>query len=463
MDTPFDGATTRSRSQNQEATQTFRGSVDPAPTRERDQPVADTGHGKGGQGGSASKGGPSDRGGSPSESEFTDPPSDLEGRIDESRRSGDRLESQIQEAQRQKQLAVESRIVELELQERRKELLERELRELLYEPAPRGARKRQRSGSGEQGRARGARDDAGSATGESAVGHARGSHKPPRFQNLPVFQGKSLREAQAFVAGADRRFRIDAGSQYATNQNKIDYCALAFGPGPAAKWERHERREGLGNTTWKEFKEWMMDSIIDPSNRTFDAITSYNTAKQGETQSAEDFAAYLDTLELELRIDDEELRRNNLYAKLREEVQKDILQRDDVPRTRQGMLALATRIENTHRLTDRRSDRRRGDGSVRGNRPTQTNNEEQGQGTRAPPRPRRSDRREDAPTRNPATSPNRTPPRGKPDRRGNGCHGCNSSEHRLAQCPEAVCYNCNKKGHISPDCPSLTGKGESRR
>ncbi len=213
---------------------------------------------------------------------------------------------------------------------------------------------------------------------------------------------------------------------------------------------------------WKEFKEWMMDSIIDPSNRTFDAITSYNTAKQGETQSAEDFAAYLDNLELELRIDDEELRRNNLYAKLREEVQRDILQRDDVPRTRQGMLALVTRIENTHRLTDRRSGRRRGDGSVRGNGATQTDSEEPGRGGPGPQRPRRSVRREDAPTRNPATSPNRTLPKGKPDRRGNGCHRCNSMDHRLSQCPEAVCYNCNKKEHISPDCLSLTRKGESR-
>ena len=77
----------------------------------------------------------------------------------------------------------------------------------------------------------------------------------PKFRDLVTFQGKSLREAQVFTAGADRRFRIDAGSQYPTDQNKIDYCVLAFRLGPAAKWERHERREGLGNTSWLEFKE----------------------------------------------------------------------------------------------------------------------------------------------------------------------------------------------------------------
>lgn len=68
-----------------------------------------------------------------------------------------------------------------------------------------------------------------------------------------------------------------------------------------------------------------MDSIIDPANWNFDAITSYNSARQGEGQSAEDFVAYLDTLELELRINDEKQRRDNLYAKLREEVQRDLL------------------------------------------------------------------------------------------------------------------------------------------
>lgn len=457
MDTPFKGATTRSRSQNQDATQTFRGNADPDPTRAQGQAGLDAMYNQAEHRLGVAESDYGDQGGSSSRSELTNTTSDLEEQVKEGRRSVERLERQVREARRQKQIAVESRIAELELQKKRREDLERELQELLQEPAARGPRKRQGSDDIEQDRVAGSRDDDGSTTGGSAANHARGSRKAPKFRDLPIFQGKNLREAQAFVAGADRRFRIDAGSQYTTDQSKIDYCVLAFGPAPAAKWERHERREGLGNTTWKEFKDWMMDSIIDPSNRTFDAITSYNMAKQGETQSAEDFAAYLDTLELELRIDNEELRRNNLYAKLREEVQRDILQRDDVPRTRQGMLSLATRIENTHRLTDRRPTRRRDDGHAR------TDRKEPGLGASVPMRPGGSGRLEDAPTRGPATSPNRTLPRGKADRRGNGCHGCNSTEHRLAQCPEAVCYNCNRKGHISPDCPSLAGKGESRR
>ncbi len=64
----------------------------------------------------------------------------------------------------------------------------------------------------------------------------------------------------------------------------------------------------------------MMGSIIDPSNRVFDAATSYNWDQQRDNQLAEDFATYLDTLELELRIDDDALRETTLYAKLRGEV-----------------------------------------------------------------------------------------------------------------------------------------------
>ncbi|ELR09211.1 hypothetical protein GMDG_03785 [Pseudogymnoascus destructans 20631-21] len=301
MEAPFAGATTRSRSQNQDVTQTIRG--DSPQPRERSPLASSGGYGQERDAGDSSEG-------------LTDPPSDLDEKVEEGRRAVDRLEQQVREARATKKRAVESRIAELELQELRKERLEQELQELLHGLLPGKARKQPGSAIAGGDDAEGALDGASSISGDSVADRRHRSRKAPRFRDLPIFRGKNLREAQSFVAGADRRFRIDDGLQYATDQNKIDYCVLAFGPGPAAKWERYERREGLGSTTWGKFKEWMMDSILDPSNRVFDTIMSYNAAKQGETQSAEDFAAYLDTLELELRIDEEKLRKNNLYAKL---------------------------------------------------------------------------------------------------------------------------------------------------
>jgi hypothetical protein len=49
----------------------------------------------------------------------------------------------------------------------------------------------------------------------------------------------------------------------------------------------------------------MKDSIINPANRAFNAVTSYNSARQRDGQ--EDFAAHIDTLEIELWINDDEL------------------------------------------------------------------------------------------------------------------------------------------------------------
>ena len=380
---------------------------------------------------------------------------DIEGHIEQERARADLLEHQVMEHRRRQEAAVESRIAELEAQSNRRRQLERELQELLQEKDDRTMRERRLSGSDSRGLRSSSLESNPNDGHQVSLPYLRNGRKAPRFRDLPTFNGKSIKEAQAFVAGAERRFRIDANTQYPTDQDKIDYCALAFGTGPAAKWERHERREGLGRTTWAQFKEWMLDSIIDPSNRAFDAITSYNAARQRDGQTAEEFAAYLDTLELELQINDEKLRKMNLFATLRGEVQRDILQRDDVPETRQGMLSLATRIENTHRLADKRTQPRRVNDDPG---PTRANTRRAlGEDTR---RQRYEAKRSD---NDPATHPNQIPVGQGTGRQDDGCYGCHSKGHRLAQCPEATCYHCNKKGHISPNCPELTGKGDSRQ
>ncbi|ELR07752.1 hypothetical protein GMDG_00375 [Pseudogymnoascus destructans 20631-21] len=230
MDVPFEGATTRSRSQNHQSGDERHAQHQPSASEDL--------HGN--------------QDGSPDGSELstlTEVPFDLGDRVDETRREADHLEREVRVARLRKRAAVELRIAELEVQERRKRALQQELRELQEDWTLTGDRKR-RASKGHDGYNQGrAFLEIGSVVGESAASHDRGPRRAPKFRDLATFQGKSLREAQVFAAGADHRFRIDAGSQYPTDQNKIDYCVLAFGPAPAAKWERHERREGLGNTT----------------------------------------------------------------------------------------------------------------------------------------------------------------------------------------------------------------------
>lgn len=376
--------------------------------------------------------------------------SEIEESIEREKAESERLRTRIHEEREKKRGAIESRIAELEKEEARRAAYEAELEELLGTKGDRSATNHKRPGS-PLGSGRGApreahREPDGRPPSPSPP--HRTARDAPKFRDLPVYNGKTLREAQTFLDGAERRFRIDAGLRYRGDQSRIDYCVLAFGTAPAAKWERYERRRGVGTTTWEQFKEWMKDSIVDPANRAFDAVTSYNEARQRDGQSSEDFAAYLDSLEIELRIDDDWQRRNNLFAKLREELRKDILQRNDVPGTRQELLSLATRIETTHRMT----------GGGRSRKSVGT-----------PPDPSRQDRRDttkgqgrwDKP--GPATGVNLTPTAPKPAPSSGQCPRCKSTTHRLPNCPEVTCYRCDKKGHIASACPMPAGNGGSRR
>ncbi len=387
-------------------------------------------------------------------SPLSDAVSNIEEQIEREKAESQRLRTRIREVRQQKKEAVDARIAELEREEAQRASYEAELEALLRtinDGGSGGSRKRPSSDF--------------ATTAERNVRHRRATSEledepferprrairdAPKFRDLPTYASKTLREAQTFLDGAERRFRMDDGARYPSDQSKIDYCVLAFGPALGAKWERYERRAGLGATTWEQFKEWMKDSIVDPANRAFDAVTSYNSARQRDGQSAEDFAAYLDSLEIELRIDDDELRRNTLYAKLREEIQRDILSRNDVPLTRQGLLSLATRIETTHRITGKGRGRRETGAVPDSIRRTDT-------------RPLRSeDRKRDNLPRGPATGVNRTPT--DPERPPRSqCPRCRSAAHRLANCPEVTCYRCNKKGHIASTCTSLAENVGSRR
>jgi len=100
----------------------------------------------------------------------------------------------------------------------------------------------------------------------------------PKMRDLPIYKGKSVQEAQAFIAGAERRFRQDKGYLYNTDTEKIDACVLAFDTMPEQRWAGYEEEVGVGNTTWEEFKEFLLESIKDKDNRLLDATNKYEAA-----------------------------------------------------------------------------------------------------------------------------------------------------------------------------------------
>lgn len=377
---------------------------------------------------------------------LSDPPPSIEDRIENEKAEALRLQTRIEEIRRSDAAAVNARIQELEQQEAYRRELEQELEELIRPFRPR--RKRTRSPP--------SHDD------DDEPARRRTSRGAPKFRDLPTYYGKDLKEAQGFVHGAERRFRIDNGTRYRSDQDRIDYCVLAFGPGPAAKWERHEQRQGLGNTTWQQFTTWMKDDIADPTNREFEAATRYHDARQGERQSAEDLAAYLDTLELELKIDDDKYRKDALYAKLRPDIRTEILIKNEIPETRHELLALATRIETTRRINGQNRQPRedRVDPAPHNqSRGRQRRNDSTPRREGTPPRTGGERRRGNTP----ATGVNRTPTDTGLGSSGPKCPRCQSTSHRLSNCPEVTCFKCQKKGHIAPVCPELTGKDVPRR
>jgi len=91
------------------------------------------------------------------------------------------------------------------------------------------------------------------------------------MRDLPEYKGESIKEAQAFIAGAERRFRQDAGYTLPTDEDKIDFCILAFATKLERIWNSYEkerkRRPSGSDIKWDKFTAWLLDTIRDPISR----------------------------------------------------------------------------------------------------------------------------------------------------------------------------------------------------
>ena len=275
--------------------------------------------------------------------------------IEQRRRRLENITKEVvrRKALRNKKKAVQTCIAELEALDKQIRLLEGQLQQ---SPLAEKEEEEDDDDEQEQGAKRRRANTAGDSHREPVVHRidtetqATSPRKPPKLPTLPEYHGKTIAEAQSFIRQSERVFRQDAGYYYPSDQSKIDTCVGRFKEKPRRKWDGREDAVGIRQTTWKEFKDWMLDSIQDKGNRVVYAANKIQDARQRQNQSIDDFVYYLDTYRSELARESEASRFQTLFAKLRPKNQIEALRMNPQPRTRLELIEAVRRFETIERL-----------------------------------------------------------------------------------------------------------------
>lgn len=173
------------------------------------------------------------------------------------------------------------------------------------------------------------------------------------------------------------------------------------------------------------FKTFVLDTVEDLANRGLTVSLSYETARQGENQTAQAFALELTTMEEQMSPYTEEQRTRHLLAKLKPALRVQIVTYHSIPTRREDLVVLATRLKSAgKRDLLSHPSQRKADASDS--------------------KSRRHDRKRQR------ASP---PPSGSHKQ---GGEGSSKSTSRPAKSglENVTCYGCNKKGYYKNACPN---------
>lgn len=268
-----------------------------------------------------------------------------------------------------------------------------------------------------------------SAPAAPATLHAKRTLRP---KDPPEYRGKNLKEHREFARSCETAFKL-LPQEFSLDGNRVTWAMQYLQGDPRELWYTHQERnfEASGTTpTWAYFKQYLLDLLSDPINRSLEAATAHAQAMQRKDQTVRAFATYLDVLEDQLTPYTEEQRVQHLFAKLKPELQRAITNYHQVPATREDLIALGSTLERNLR--------------------------------RAPPAQE---------TRTHGTNSTHSSHKGKP--REHFPKAKTSEPTRKSNDKSSItCYKCNKVGHYANECRSTnpnhvpvrvneTGKGQA--
>jgi predicted DNA-binding protein YlxM (UPF0122 family) len=181
---------------------------------------------------------------------------------------------------------------------------------------------------------------------DEPTSRSRATHMNPE-----PYYGKSPKERREYIRTCERVFDYSP-REYSTDRRKIVWAATFLKEDPAENWDRLRRQhpEKLDLMKWKDYIDFLDNLLLQPDARRMQRSKKYEEAKQGPRQSILLFVNYLEELESNLDLFSEVQLRDNLFNKIRPELQRKLVETGMATRqnTRQELISAISLMDSSY-------------------------------------------------------------------------------------------------------------------